>query len=86
MTKYRTFGWIQNPSDFSKLKKAVQIFDPKSEQYKRLSNHTIRQVIYSKEDQEYFQNKLAEKESVFSYGDLVGSSKNKDGKSPPKTQ
>lgn len=84
MTKYRTFGWIQNPSDFSKLKKAVQIFDPKSEQYKRLSNHTIRQVIYSKEDQEYFQNKLAEKESVFSYGDLVGSSKNKDGKSPKK--
>jgi len=84
MVKYRTFGWIQNPSDFSKLKKTVQVFDPDSKQYKELNNHTIRQVIYSKEDQKYFQNELEEEKEVFTYRELVGSSKNKDGKAPKK--
>ena len=30
---FRTFGWVQNPSDFTKLKKTVQVFDPQSKQY-----------------------------------------------------
>ena len=33
---FRTFGWVQNPSDFTKLKKTVQVFDPQSNQYEEL--------------------------------------------------
>lgn len=84
MTKYRTFGWIQNPADFSKLKKTVEVFDPESKQYKALDDHIIHDVIYLKEDQEYYQTKLDHKVSEFTYGELVGTSRNKNGKPPKK--
>ncbi|MEG2708665.1 MAG: restriction endonuclease FokI recognition domain-containing protein, partial [Vagococcus sp.] len=29
----RTYGWVQNPSDFSKLKLVVQLFDATSTHY-----------------------------------------------------
>ena len=59
--KIRTFGWMQNPSDFAKLKKTVQVFDPGSEQYKELREHIVRDVIYFNDDKEHFQNKLDKK-------------------------
>ncbi|MCD5090867.1 hypothetical protein IV402_13305 [Enterococcus hirae] len=40
----RAFGWIQNPSDFKKLKLVVQVFDSKSEHYKNLKNRIIPNV------------------------------------------
>lgn len=80
--KFRTFGWIQNPSDFTKLKKTVQVFDPESNQYKELANHIIDDVIYFKNDKEHLQKKLDNKVSEFTYEELVGSSRDKNGKSP----
>ena len=49
---FRTFGWVQNPSDFTKLKKTVQVFDPQSKQYEELDKHTINNVIYFDSDKE----------------------------------
>lgn len=84
MATYRTFGWVQNPSDFKKLKKTVQVFDPSSEHYQQLQKHIISDVIYFAEDKNHFQDQLDNRVCEFSYRDLVGTSINKDGKSPKK--
>lgn len=41
----RTFGWIQNPSDFSKLKNVVSVFMTDSDIYKDLLNRKIPSLI-----------------------------------------
>ena len=38
---FRTFGWVQDPSDFESLIKVVSIFDNKSEKSKTLSKFKI---------------------------------------------
>ena len=80
--KFRTFGWIQNPSDFTKLKKTVQVFDPESNQYKELASHIVKEIIYFKNDKKHLQKKLDNKASEFTYEELVGSNRDKNGKSP----
>ena len=54
----RTYGWVQNPSDFSKLKLVVQIFDSSSDHYKRLRDHLIIDSIPFKKLQLAFLEKL----------------------------
>lgn len=80
--KFRTFGWVQNPSDFEKLKKTVQVFDTESIQYKELKNSLVKNVIYFDDDKKYFQEKLENKESKFTYKELVGTSLDKYGNRP----
>ncbi|NUG66644.1 restriction endonuclease [Lactobacillus mellis] len=80
--KFRTFGWVQNPSDFTKLKKTVQVFDPKSDQYKELTNHIVKNVIYFNSDRKKLQKKLDKNVSEFTYEELVGTSRNKKNKAP----
>ncbi len=41
----RTYGWIQNPSNFDNLKLVVQIFDPTSVHYAKLENILVPQLI-----------------------------------------
>lgn len=45
----RTFGWVQNPSDFNKLKKVVQVFDYTSEFHNNLKTSIIPRLIDSKD-------------------------------------
>ena len=42
---FRTFGWVQDPSDFESLIKVVSIFDNESETYKELINGKIEKLI-----------------------------------------
>ncbi len=77
----RTYGWVQNPSDFSKLKLVVQIFDKKSKHYKNLKNNLVTKVIYFDDLKKDLQQKFNNNVDEFSYTELVGSSKNKNGKS-----
>ncbi|WP_277993204.1 restriction endonuclease FokI recognition domain-containing protein [Staphylococcus hominis] len=42
----RSFGWVQNPSDFNKLKKTVEIFDCNSEQYNLLKEKLVEENLY----------------------------------------
>lgn len=79
--KIRAFGWIQNPSDFSKLKLVVQVFDVESDHYRNLREEIISNVIYFQEDKERLLNLLNRSTSEFTYADLVGSMKNKKNKS-----
>ncbi|KAA9246572.1 restriction endonuclease FokI C-terminal domain-containing protein [Streptococcus anginosus] len=78
----RTYGWVQNPSDFSKLKLVVQIFDFKSAHYMNLRDNLIPNFIYFDDIKNNLINKLNSKVTEFSYLELVGTSKNKMGKSP----
>lgn len=80
--KYRTFGWVQNPSDFEKLKKTVEVFDPSSNQYTKLKRYIIQDVIFFDEDKKRLQSMLDNEICEFSYYDLVGTSVNKKHKSP----
>lgn len=82
--KIRTFGWVQNPSDFHNLKKVVQIFDTTSPHYIELRDELIQSRMYFDEDKKYFFHMLNTNNDTFQYIDLVGSSRNKDNKSPKK--
>lgn len=84
MKKDRTFGWIQNPSDFSKLKKTVEVFDVNSAHYQNLRDSVISEIIYFDEDRDHLQALLDKGISEFAYEELVGTSRNKEGKSPKK--
>lgn len=82
--KKRTYGWIQNPSDFSKLKLVVQIFDCESEHYKNLKEQLIQDYIPFEEIKRPLLKKMEFDNVVWSYSELVGTSKNIKGKSPKK--
>ncbi|HEL0714899.1 TPA: restriction endonuclease [Streptococcus equi subsp. zooepidemicus] len=81
--KIRTYGWVQNPSSFASLKKVVQIFDNQSEHYQKLLGSLI-DTIFFEEPRESLRNKLSNGVQSFSYLELVGTSKDKNNKSPRK--
>src|SRR5699024_6013759 len=77
----RTFGWVQNPSDFKKLKKTVQIFNSDSLHYQSLRDNLIKErIIHFEEIANSLQNKLNNNVETFSYVELVGSSVDKHGR------
>lgn len=76
----RTYGWVQNPSDFNKLKLVVQIFNSDSEHYKNLKNTLVPKYIPLTNVKKQLLNKLNSNCTQFSYMELVGTSKDKDGK------
>ncbi|MFL2132059.1 restriction endonuclease FokI C-terminal domain-containing protein [Ruoffia sp. FAM 26254] len=80
----RTFGWVQNPSSFSNLKKTVQIFDNKSEHYLELKNKLVDEVIFIKDIKDSLQSKLDRDENKFTYIELVGRNVKSDGTSAEK--
>ena len=43
--KFRTFGWVQDPSDFKSLYNVVAIFDNTSEVHKQLVDERIEKLI-----------------------------------------
>lgn len=78
----RTYGWVQNPSDFSKLKMVVQIFDSTSDHYDNLKKNLVPNYIHFDNIKSNLLKKLYDNIEDFSYLELVGSSKDKSGKSP----
>lgn len=78
----RTYGWVQNPSDFKKLKLVVQIFDNASTHYENLRDNLVPKFIYFENIRNDLLSKLTNCYEEFSYQDLVGTSKNKHGRSP----
>lgn len=79
----RSFGWVQNPSDFNKLKKTVEIFDCNSEQYNLLKYKLVAENLYHfKHIQESLQKKLNNSEEEFTYSELVGKNLDLNGKTP----
>lgn len=70
----RTFGWVQNPSDFNKLKKVVQVFDYTSEFHNNLKTSIIPRLIDSKDGSEELINALSRKPLELTYAELKGTS------------
>ena len=76
----RTFGWIQNPSDLSKLKLTVNVFNSNSKHYNSLLTELIdKEIIYFPNIAESLKEKLLKNIETFTYEELVGGTKDKYG-------
>ena len=71
---FRTFGWVQDPSDFESLIKVVSIFDNKSETHKELVNEKIDRLIEKRDGKSHFLEVLNSTPLKIKYADLVGTS------------
>ena len=71
---FRTFGWVQDPSDFDSLYKVVSIFNENSEVYKELVTSKIKDLVEERDGRERLLNALNSKPLKLKYGDLVGTS------------
>lgn len=71
---FRTFGWVQDPSDFESLIKVVSIFDNKSETHKELVNEKIDRLIEERDGKKHFLEVLNSTPLKIKYADLVGTS------------
>lgn len=76
----RSFGWIQNPSDFNKLKATVQVFDAESTVYRELRDNKVRRLIPLDRPRKRLQSLLDQGAESFTYQDLVGTSTDAEGK------
>lgn len=68
---FRTFGWVQNPSSFENLKRAVQAFDKTSPQQEALVESLKTHVRDGKQKSKLL-NALKRTPLVLSYKELVG--------------
>ena len=71
---FRTFGWVQDPSDFESLIRVVSIFDNKSETHKELVNEKIDRLIEERDGKSHFLEILNSTPLKIKYSDLVGTS------------
>lgn len=69
---YPVFGWIQNPNNFGKLKKTVQIFSPGSKYHNELLNGQSLGVIYHEEQRIQMIKTLKKDKIVFQLSQLKG--------------
>lgn len=71
--KKRTFGWIQDATDFTSLRKVVEIFQENSDTHKLLIEKRIDLLVEDRDGKEYFLESLKTYPIELKYGDLVGS-------------
>ena len=71
---FRSFGWVQDPSDFESLIKVVSIFDNKSETHKELVNEKIDRLIEERDGKSHFLEVLNSILLKIKYADVVGTS------------
>ena len=70
--KFRTFGWVQDPSDFKSLYNVVAIFDNTSEVHKQLVDEKIEKLIEEKDGRSHFLEVMRSKPLKIKYTDLIG--------------
>ncbi|MEL5898039.1 restriction endonuclease FokI C-terminal domain-containing protein [Clostridium sporogenes] len=68
----RTFGWVQDPSDFNSLRKVVEIFNYNSKTHKELVNIKIKKLVKKRDGQDKLINSLKQRPLKIKYIDLVG--------------
>ena len=69
---FRTFGWVQDPSDFDSLYKVVSIFNENSSIYEDLVENKINELVEVRDGRERLLNALKAKPLRLKYTDLVG--------------
>lgn len=72
--KFRTFGWVQDPSDFRSLCDIVAIFDNMSEKHFELKTQIIPSLIEERDGKSRFIEVLNSEPLCIKYADLVGTS------------
>lgn len=70
----RTFGWVQNPSNFESLKKVVSIFDNTSKIHIELRDKRIKKLVEERDGQKELINALSVNPLKIEYCKLVGTS------------
>ena len=70
----RTFGWVQNPGDFKKLKRTVQVFDHTSPAHKFVKENRIPRLVEKRDGRDVFIQVLNQIPLKIKYRYLVGSS------------
>ncbi|GAA0682142.1 restriction endonuclease FokI C-terminal domain-containing protein [Clostridium cadaveris] len=70
----RTFGWVQNPSNFESLKKVVSIFDNTSKIHIELRDKRIKKLVEERDGQKELINALSVNPLKIEYYKLVGTS------------
>lgn len=69
---FRTFGWVQDPSDFDALYKVVSIFNESSKVYKELTKRKIKELVEERDGRERLLSALSSRPLKLKYADLVG--------------
>lgn len=70
----RTFGWVQDPSNFESLYKVVSIFNFESVVYKNLYNNIIPKIVEERDGKQRLIEALEVRPLMIKYSDLVGTS------------
>jgi hypothetical protein len=74
ITSFRTFGWVQDPSNFRSLCDVVAIFDNQSSKHRELINEIIPRLIEERDGRDDLMNALRATPLKIKYSKLVGSS------------
>ena len=69
---FRTFGWVQDPSDFDALYKVVSIFNESSQIHEELVTNKITELIEERDGRERLLTAMKLRPLKLKYGDLVG--------------
>lgn len=68
----RTFGWVQDPSNFRSLCSVVAVFAPNSYMYDKLVNDLLPRLVSIEDGRERFMAALGAVPLKIKYADLVG--------------
>ena len=74
VTRFRTFGWVQDPSDFRSLCDVVAVFDRNSEMHNKLKKDTILNLVEERDGKRRLIEALELNPLRIKYIDLVGTS------------
>ncbi len=73
-TTFRTFGWVQDPSNFRSLCDVVAVFDKESEKHMELANITIPYLVEKRDGRDELIKALNNRPLKIKYAYLVGTS------------
>lgn len=73
-TSFRTFGWVQDPSNFRSLCDVVAIFDYNSPKHKELINLIIPRLVEERDGKSVLITALVARPLKITYTNLVGTS------------
>lgn len=73
-TKFRTFGWVQDPSNFRSLCDVVSIFDKNSDKHNDLLNDIIPNLVEERDGRDELLHALKRNPLKIKYAHLVGTS------------
>lgn len=73
-TNFRTFGWVQDPSNLRSLCDVVAVFDTNSKKHKELVNNIIPKLVEEQDGRDDFIKTLNTTPLKIKYSQLVGTS------------